>query len=703
MSENINIEELFGRNVFTLAKMKQRLTRAVYKEVVRVMEEGGELSRESADIVAKAMKDWAVEFGATHYTHWFQPLTGITAEKHDAFITHPDEEGRMLIEFSGKELIKGEPDASSFPSGGLRATFEARGYTAWDITSPAFIKEDATGKILCIPTAFCSYTGEALDKKTPLLRSEEAVSQQALRIVRLFGNTGAKRVTPSVGLEQEYFLIDREKYLKREDLIFAGRTLFGAPAPKGQELEDHYFGAIRERVGAYMKDLNLELWKLGVTAKTQHNEVAPAQHELAPIYESGNVAVDHNQLVMETMKKVAGRHGLTCLLHEKPFAGVNGSGKHDNWSLITDNGVNLLDPGQTPNDNMQFLLVLACMIKAVDEHADLLRQSASDVGNDHRLGANEAPPAIISVFLGDQLQDVVEQLVSTGMAKESRAGGKLRTGVSTLPDLEKDATDRNRTSPFAFTGNKFEFRMVGSSDSVAGANTVLNAIAAEAFCEAADRLEGAEDFEKELHDVIKEYLADHQRIIFNGDGYSDAWVKEAERRGLPNIRSTVEAVDALLTPQSVKMFEKFKIFTKAELASRAEITYETYSKCINIEALTMIDMTKKQIMPAVLKYSGLLARSLQDMKNAGGNTEVHSAVLDEVTTQLGLLKGALDLLAKDIAEAGAISGAREQAFFYKDRIVEDMKALRSPADKLEMLTDKELWPFPTYGDMLFEV
>ncbi|MBR3526035.1 MAG: glutamine synthetase III [Lachnospiraceae bacterium] len=703
MNEVMNVEELFGKNVFTVEKMRVRLPREVFKEVLRVKEKGGELSKTSADVVAKAMKDWAVEQGATHYTHWFQPLTGITAEKHDAFVTHPDEEGRMLLEFSGKELIKGEPDASSFPSGGLRATFEARGYTAWDITSPAFLKEDATGKILCIPTAFCSYTGEALDKKTPLLRSEEAISEQALRIVRLFGNKEATRVTPSVGLEQEYFLIDRDKYLKRPDLIFAGRTLFGAPAPKGQELEDHYFGAIRERIGAYMRDLNVELWKLGVTAKTQHNEVAPAQHELAPIYENGNVAIDHNQLVMETMKKVAGRHGLTCLLHEKPFAGMNGSGKHDNWSLVTDNGVNLLDPGQTPNDNMQFLLVLACLIKAVDEHADLLRQSAADVGNDHRLGADEAPPAIISIFLGDQLDDVVDQLVSTGNAKKAKEGGKLQTGVSTLPDLDKDATDRNRTSPFAFTGNKFEFRMVGSSDSVAGPNTVLNAIVAEAFCEAADRLEKAENFELELHDTIKEYLTDHQRIIFNGDGYSEAWVEEAARRGLPNIRSMVEAVDALLTPKSVGMFEKFHIFTKSELSSRAEVTYETYSKTINIEALTMIDMVKKQIMPAVMLYSGKLAETVRNVKEAGADASVQSGSLAEVTEKLGELKGALDKLEEDLKKVSAYTGAKERAFWYKDCIFNDMIELRAPADALEMMVDKSMWPIPTYGDMLFEV
>ena len=606
------------------------------------------------------------------------------------------------MEFSGKELIKGEPDASSFPSGGLRATFEARGYTAWDITSPAFLKEDATGKILCIPTAFCAYTGEALDKKTPLLRSEEALNEQALRIVRLFGNTAAKKVTTSVGLEQEYFLVDHEKYLQREDLIFAGRTLFGAPAPKGQEMEDHYFGAIRERIGAFMKDLNVELWKLGVTAKTQHNEVAPAQHELAPIYESGNVAIDHNQLVMETMKKVAGRHGMNCLLHEKPFAGVNGSGKHDNWSMVTDNGVNLLDPGYTPNENIQFLLVLACIIKAVDEHADLLRQSAADVGNDHRLGADEAPPAIISIFLGDQLEDVVKQLVSTGEAKKSKKGGKLVTGVSTLPDLEKDATDRNRTSPFAFTGNKFEFRMVGSSDSVAGPNTTLNAIVAEAFCEAADVLEKAEDFDLAVHDLIKEYLTDHQRIIFNGDGYSEAWVEEAARRGLPNIKSMVESVDALLKPEAVKMFERFKIFTKTELQSRAEILYETYSKTINIEALTMIDMAKKQIIPAVTDYTGGLAQTVIAIKEAGVEPKTQKKLLKDANALLDEVQKAVETLEKDVAKAAKLEG-KKQAVYYRDTICVDMVALRTPADALERIVDKELWPFPTYGELIFEV
>ena len=703
MSEMINVEEIFASKVFTRATMKERLPKNVYKEVIKVMEQGGELSLAAADVVAKAMKDWAVENGATHYTHWFQPLTGITAEKHDSFVSHPDENGKMIMDFSGKELIKGEPAASSFPSGGLRATFEARGYTAWDITSPAFLKEDATGVILCIPTAFCSYKGEALDKKTPLLRSMEAISVQALRIVRLFGNTGATKVVASVGPEQEYFLVDREKYLKRTDLIFAGRTLFGAPAPKGQELEDHYFGTIRERIGAYMKDLNIELWKLGVTAKTQHNEVAPAQHELAPIYETANIAVDHNQLVMETMKKVAGRHGLTCLLHEKPFAGVNGSGKHNNWSLTTDNGVNLLDPGETPNENIQFLLVLACIIKAVDRHADLLRQSASDVGNDHRLGANEAPPAIISVFLGEQLEDVVKQLVETGEAARCIEGGKLETGVSTLPDFTKDATDRNRTSPFAFTGNKFEFRMVGSADSIASPNTTLNAIVAEAFCEAADVLEKAEDFDLAVHDLIKEYLTKHQRIIFNGDGYSDEWVVEAERRGLPNIKSMIEAVDTLTTEKSVKLFNKFGIFTEAELESREEILYETYAKTINIEALTMIDMASKQIIPAVIRYTKSLADTVIAVREAGADASAQAELLKTVSEKLSAMKSALARLEEVEAKASAMGNAKEQAFYYKDVVKIAMDELRAPVDEAEMLVDKQVWPVPTYGDLIFEV
>lgn len=698
-----NVEEIFAKNVFTLSTMQARLPKNAYKEVRKVMDQGGELSMATANVVAKAMKDWAEENGATHYTHWFQPLTGITAEKHDSFVSHPDEDGRMLTEFSGKELIKGEPDASSFPSGGLRATFEARGYTAWDITSPAFIKESGCGKILCIPTAFCSYKGEALDKKTPLLRSMEVLSEQALRIVRLFGNTTATKVVASVGPEQEYFLVDKANYEKRLDLIYAGRTLFGAPAPKGQEMEDHYFGVIKERVGAYMKDLNEELWKLGVTAKTQHNEVAPAQHELAPIYETANVAVDHNQLVMEAMKRVAYRHGLACLLHEKPYAGVNGSGKHDNWSITTDNGVNLLDPGDTPNENIQFLLVLACILKAVDKHADLLRQSASDVGNDHRLGANEAPPAIISVFLGEQLQDVVNQLIETGTADHVKEGGKLQTGVSTLPDFKKDATDRNRTSPFAFTGNKFEFRMVGSADSIASPNTTLNTIVAEAFCEAADVLEKAEDFDMAVHDLIKQYLTDHQRIIFNGNGYSDEWVVEAEKRGLPNIKSMIEAASSITTPKAIALFEKFHIFTEIELRSREEIIYETYAKSINIEALTMIDMAGKQIVPAVIRYSRSLADTINAVTAAGADASVQLGLLKEVSTKLAAMQGALENLKKVEKEATAIADAKEQAFFYKDVVMPAMSALRAPADELEMIVDKEMWPFPTYGDLMFEV
>lgn len=703
MSELLNVEDIFASKVFTVAKMRERLPRKVFQEVTRVMEHGGELSMAAADVVAKAMKDWAVENGATHYTHWFQPLTGITAEKHDSFITHPDSEGRMLMEFSGKELIKGEPDASSFPSGGLRATFEARGYTAWDITSPAFLKESGCGTILCIPTAFCSYTGEALDKKTPLLRSMEALSEQALRIVRLFGNTEANKVTASVGPEQEYFLVDKDLYMQRKDLMFAGRTLFGAPAPKGQEMEDHYFGVIKERVGEYMKDLNLELWKLGVTAKTQHNEVAPAQHELAPIYETANIAVDHNQLVMEAMKRVAYKHDLRCLLHEKPYAGVNGSGKHDNWSITTDNGVNLLDPGDTPNKNIQFLLVLACILKAVDVHADLLRQSASDVGNDHRLGANEAPPAIISVFLGEQLEDVVKQLIETGDAAKVKEGGKLLTGVSTLPDLQKDATDRNRTSPFAFTGNKFEFRMVGSADSIASPNTTLNAIVAEAFCEAADILEKADDFDIAVHDLIKEYLTKHQRIIFNGNGYSDEWVAEAERRGLPNIKSMIEAAPTLTTDKAVKLFEKFHIFTKVELESREEIIYETYAKTINIEALTMIDMAGKDIIPAVSAYTGDLANTVLAVKEAGATASTQVELLKKVDGLLTEAQAALETLQAETVKASAIEDVKAQAFYYKDTVKAAMDALRAPVDKLEMVVDSDIWPMPTYGELMFEV
>ncbi len=705
MSEVVNVAELFGKNVFNEIVMRERLPKSVFKKLKKTIEDGAELDPSIADVVAHAMKDWAIERGATHYTHWFQPLTGVTAEKHDSFISAPDTEGRVIMEFSGKELIKGEPDASSFPSGGLRATFEARGYTAWDCTSPAFLKEDALGVTLCIPTAFCSYKGEALDQKTPLLRSMQAIDKESLRILRLFGNTTAKRVVPSVGPEQEYFLVDRAKYLQRKDLIYAGRTLFGAMPPKGQELDDHYFGSIRERVGSYMNEINQELWKLGVCAKTQHNEVAPAQHELAPIYDQANVAVDHNQMVMETMKKVAGRHGLTCLLHEKPFAGVNGSGKHNNWSIIADDGINLLNPGDTPHENIQFLLVLGCILKAVDIHADLLRESAADVGNDHRLGANEAPPAIISIFVGEQLEDVIDQLCSTGEATHSISGGKLMTGVATLPDLDKDATDRNRTSPFAFTGNKFEFRMVGSSDSVAAPNVVLNTIVAEAFKEAADELEQAEDFDTAVHDMIKKLLADHRRIIFNGNGYSDAWVEEAEKRGLPNIKSMVDAIPAIKTEKAVKLFETFHVFTRAELESRAEIEYEAYSKAINIEARTMIDMAGKQIIPAVIKYTTQLAKSINEVTSAcpGADTSVQVELLTETSALLSDMKVALAALIDLTETCGSMKEAEVQARAYHDQVVPAMTALREPADKLEMIVDKELWPMPSYGDLIFEV
>ncbi|NNJ32911.1 glutamine synthetase III family protein [Lacrimispora defluvii] len=705
MSEVVNVAELFGKNVFNETVMRERLPKSVFKKLKKTIEDGAELDPSIADVVAHAMKDWAIERGATHYTHWFQPLTGITAEKHDSFISSPTSEGKVIMEFSGKELVKGEPDASSFPSGGLRATFEARGYTAWDCTSPAFLREDAIGVTLCIPTAFCSYTGEALDKKTPLLRSMEAVDEQALRILRLFGNTTSKRVTPSVGPEQEYFIVDHEKYLQRKDLIYAGRTLFGAMPPKGQEMEDHYFGSIRERIAAYMKEVNEELWKLGVPAKTQHNEVAPAQHELAPIYEQANVAVDHNHIVMETLKKVAGRHGLNCLLHEKPFAGVNGSGKHNNWSLTSDDGINLLNPGETPHENIQFLLVLSCILKAVDRHADLLRQSAADVGNDHRLGANEAPPAIISVFIGEQLEDVVDQLCSTGEATHSKSGGTLKTGVKTLPDLFKDATDRNRTSPFAFTGNKFEFRMVGSSDSISSPNVVLNTITAEAFKEAADILEKAEDFDTAVHDMIKEQLAAHRRVIFNGNGYSDEWVEEAERRGLPNIKAMVDAIPALTKEKSISMFESFKVFTKAELESRVEIEYETYSKAINIEARTMIDMAGKQLIPAVVKYTTVLADSLGKVKSAcpSADTSVQEELLTEVSVYLSDMKVALSALIDITDKCAAIGVNKEQAAAYHSEVVPAMAALREPADKLEMIVDKDLWPLPSYGDLIFEV
>ena len=693
-----DVTELFGSDVFNEAVMKARLPKAIFKELMKVMHGDAELTLPIAEVVASTMKDWAVEKGATHYTHWFQPMTGITAEKHDSFIS-PVGDGTVIMEFSGKELIKGEPDASSFPSGGLRATFEARGYTAWDPTSYAFIKDNT----LYIPTAFFSYSGEALDKKTPLLKSMDAVSKQALRILRLFGNTTAKSVVATVGAEQEYFLVDAKKFLQRKDLIYTGRTLFGAMPPKGQELDDHYFGTIRQRVASYMKDVNEELWKLGVAAKTQHNEVAPAQHELAPIYAEANIAVDHNQIIMKTLKKVACEHGLKCLLHEKPFAGVNGSGKHNNWSITTDDGINMLDPGKTPHENVQFLLVLACILKAVDVHADLLRESAADPGNDHRLGANEAPPAIISIFLGEQLQDVVEQLLSTGEATHSLNGGKLQTGVTTLPDLTKDATDRNRTSPFAFTGNKFEFRMVGSRDSIAGPNVVLNTIVAEAFAEACDVLEKADDFDTAVHSLIKEYLTDHQRIIFNGNGYSDEWVAEAEKRGLPNIKSMVEAIPALTTDKAVELFGKFSVFTKAELESRAEIKYENYAKAINIEAKAMIDIAAKQIIPAVVKYTKELADTVLAVKEAGADASVQAEMLADISGLLTETKAALKKLEAVTEEAAGTEEGKVQSEFYHFSVVPAMEGLRTPVDELEMIVDKEVWPMPSYGDLLFEV
>ncbi|WP_343210533.1 glutamine synthetase III [Anaerolentibacter hominis] len=699
-----NVTEIFGKNVFNDAVMRDRLPKKTYAALKKTIDEGADLDPEVAEVVANAMKDWAIEKGATHYTHWFQPMTGVTAEKHDSFIS-PIGGGQVIMDFSGKELIKGEPDASSFPSGGLRATFEARGYTAWDCTSPAFLKEDATGITLCIPTAFCAYTGEALDKKTPLLRSMEAISKQAVRILKLFGFPGVESVSCSVGPEQEYFLIDKNNYMKREDLIFTGRTLFGAMPPKGQELDDHYFGTIRERIGSFMQELNVELWKLGITAKTQHNEVAPAQHELAPIYNSANVATDHNQLIMEIMKKVANRHGLSCLLHEKPFAGVNGSGKHDNWSLVSNTGINLLYPGKKPHENRLFLLVLSAILKGVDTHADLLRLSASNTGNDHRLGANEAPPAIISVFLGDQLEDVLVQIIENGSATSSIRGSKLNIGVHTLPELSKDTTDRNRTSPFAFTGNKFEFRMVGSSMSIAGPNTTLNAIVAEEFEEIADELEKAADFDSAVCEIIRRNVTEHQRIVFNGNGYSDAWVEEAERRGLPNLKSFVDSIPALTTEKAIRLFEKQKVYTESELRARSEIQYEAYSKAINIEARTMIDMASKLYIPAIIKYTTVLAENINMITSAvpAADVSVQTDLLVKTSNLLAGAKNALSRLEAVTAEAAGMEEGAKKANFFHDVVFEVMTELRTPIDELEMIVDKEFWPVPQYGDMLFEV
>ncbi len=698
------LTNIFGSNVFNDATMKERLPKKTYQALKNTIEAGEDLDPAVAEVVANAMKDWAIERGATHYTHWFQPMTGVTAEKHDSFI-NPCGDGQVMMEFSGKELIKGEPDASSFPSGGLRATFEARGYTAWDCTSPAFLREDAAGVTLCIPTAFCSYTGEALDKKTPLLRSMEALSTQAVRILKLFGHREVTKVTTSVGPEQEYFLIDKEKYLKREDLIFTGRTLFGAMPPKGQELDDHYFGCLKERVAAFMKEVNVALWKLGVTAKTQHNEVAPAQHELAPVYATANIATDHNQLVMEVLRKVANRHGLACLLHEKPFAGVNGSGKHDNWSMVTNTGKNLLDPGVTPHDNIQFLLFLSAVLRAVDEHADLLRLSAANVGNDHRLGANEAPPAIISVFLGEQLEDVLSQLITTGEAKSSKQGGNLNIGVHTLPTLMKDATDRNRTSPFAFTGNKFEFRMVGSSASIAGPNTVLNTIVADVLSDMAEVLEAADDFEIAVHDLIKKTLTDHQRIVFNGNGYAEDWVVEAEKRGLPNIKSMVEAIPCLVSEKAIELFSTHGVYSEVELHSRVEILFESYSKAINIEAKTMIEMVNKKYIPAVIKFTTDLANNVHTVKTACplADVSVQEELIGKACALLKEAKVAVTSLQSYVQEAADKEEGKEMALYFRNTVFPAMARVRKPIDELELIVDKEVWPVPTYGDLLFEI
>ncbi|ADH61039.1 glutamine synthetase catalytic region [Thermoanaerobacter mathranii subsp. mathranii str. A3] len=699
MAQN-TLSDIFGSNVFNDSVMRERLPKATYKALRKTIDEGIPLEPAVAEVVANAMKDWAIEKGATHFTHWFQPLTGITAEKRDSFIS-PTQDGRVITEFSGKELIKGEPDASSFPSGGLRATFEARGYTAWDCTSPAFIKDDT----LYIPTAFCSYTGEALDLKIPLLRSMEALSKQALRVLRLFGNTTAKKVITTVGPEQEYFLIDKKMYDKRKDLILTGRTLFGAKSPKGQEMEDHYFASIKERISAFMRDLDEELWKLGIPAKTKHNEVAPAQHELATVYNTANIASDHNQLTMDLMKKIALRHGLVCLLHEKPFAGVNGSGKHINWSMSTDDGQNLLDPGHTPHENAQFLVFLCAVIKAIDEYADLVRVAAATPGNDHRLGANEAPPAIVSVFLGEQLTDILEQ-IENGGATTSKQGGVLKVGVSTLPALPKDSTDRNRTSPFAFTGNKFEFRMVGSSSSIATANFILNTIVAESLSQIADRLEKATNFDEEVQLLLKEIVKKHKRIIFNGNGYSEEWVKEAEKRGLPNIRSTVEAIPALIKEKNIKVMEKHGVLSKVELESRYEISLENYIKTINIEALTMLDIAKRQILPAVITFATKIAESINSVKATGLNADIsaQTELLEEVSTLMSEFKKNISELENAVNEASNMNGdSYSKACYYRDVVFAKMGILREIGDKLETIVDAELWPLPTYADMLFNI
>ena len=695
----LTVPEFFGENVFDDRQMKARLSEKVYNSIRKTIDEGKQLDISLANAVALAMKDWAVEKGATHYTHWFQPMTGVTAEKHDSFIT-PAPDGGVIMEFSGKELIKGEPDASSFPSGGLRATFEARGYTAWDPTSFAFIKD----KTLCIPTAFCSYTGEALDKKTPLLRSMAALNTQALRILKLFGNDSVHMVRTSVGPEQEYFLIDKKMYDKRKDLIFTGRTLFGAKPPKGQEMDDHYFGIIKPRVAEFMKDLNDELWKLGILAKTEHNEVAPAQHELAPIYSTTNIATDNNQLTMEIMQKVASKHGLVCLLHEKPFAGVNGSGKHNNWSIATDTGVNLLTPGETPYENAQFLLFLCAVIKAVDEYQDLLRLSVATAGNDHRLGANEAPPAVISIFLGDELEAVLEAIESDS----DYSGGKrakMKLGVDVLPEFKKDTTDRNRTSPFAFTGNKFEFRMLGSSNSIACANIMLNSAVAEILQEFADKLEKSTDFDTDLHDLIKDTIKEHRRIIFNGNGYGDEWMAEAEKRGLSNLKTTADCMPKLLDKKNADMLIKQSVFTKAELESRCEIMLENYVKAVNIEALTMADMARKEILPAIEAYVSSLANTALRKKELSESisSQYEKDVISKLSSMADLIYSRTGELEEATSKLKTVEDIQEQANYIRDEILPKMSAVRVVADEAETMTDSKFWPFPTYGDLLFGV
>ena len=692
------IPEIFGSMVFNEKVMKERLPKETFKSLKSTIEKGEPLNGDIANVVANAMKEWAMEKGATHYTHWFQPMTGMTAEKHDSFIS-PEPGGAVIMEFSGKELIKGEPDASSFPSGGLRSTFEARGYTAWDPTSYAFVKDG----VLCIPTAFCSYSGEALDQKTPLLKSMELLNKEALRILRIFGTKG-KRVLTTVGPEQEYFLVDKSVYEARPDLMNCGRTLFGARPAKGQELSDHYFGALKTRVTAFRHDLNEELWKLGINAKTEHNEVAPAQHELAPVFATTNIAVDHNQLTMELMKKVAMRHDMACLLHEKPFAGVNGSGKHNNWSLSTDTGVNLLEPGKTPAENAQFLLILAAVIKAVDEYQDLLRVSVASAGNDHRLGANEAPPAIISMFLGDELTAILED-IEAGKIHKDTGRRYMEIGAAVLPSFPMDNTDRNRTSPFAFTGNKFEFRMVGSSQSVSMANTVLNTIVAEELAQFADILETSGDIAADVNEIVIKTLKEHKRIIFNGNNYSDEWVVEAERRGLLNLKSTPDAIETLLLPKNVELFEKYGIFTAAELKSRSEIMLDNYNKTMHIEALTMIDMTKKSILPSVIEYQGMLADTAASKKAVSEHlsTEVEEKLLDTVSKLSACLYADLEALEKAVIRANDLPDGIEKAHFYREEVFSRMAALRGVADELELTVGEEYWAFPTYSDILYSV